>query len=87
MSGCTNSLELLINLRGLDVKKTVPDILFCYLQGERGCNDLEGDYSFEELRWAQVQAATNSASPQTLLQDFQAAKYAQSQQFEVCNFL
>ena len=46
---------------------------------------MEGDFSFEELRWAQVQAARQGASTRALSQEFQAAEYAQQQQFAVHN--
>ena len=46
-------------------------------------NDLEGDVCFAELRWAQMQAAKQGRFPQTLIQEFAAAKHAQQQQFAV----
>ena len=53
------------------------------LQGGVRCNDFDGDFSFEELRWAQMQAAKQGATSQTLSQEFNAAQHARQQAFAV----
>ena len=48
-------------------------------------NDLEGDYSREEARWAQLQAASAEVPQAQLVGAYQQAVGAQRQQAQVCS--
>lgn len=55
----------------------------CYAHERNGPNDVEGDLSFEEVRWAQLQALV-AGTPATLLaSQFQQAVSQRQQQFQV----
>jgi hypothetical protein len=56
----------------------------CYAHNRDGPNDLEGDVSFEELRWAQQQAVADGANPATLTAPFSEAIHHRQQQIQVC---
>ncbi|GAB4819370.1 hypothetical protein N2152v2_006416 [Parachlorella kessleri] len=58
-------------------------VLSCYASEREGQNDLAGDISPEEVRWANMQAAaTMGATPPQLAAEFKAARQAKLDQFQ-----
>lgn len=52
-----------------------------FVQGGR--NDLEGEFSVQEFRWAQMQAAAKGVPPQQLSAELGILKAAQDRQWQV----
>lgn len=55
----------------------------CYAHERDGPNDLDGDVSFEEVRWANQQAVVQGANPATLMTPFEKAAAHRQQQIQV----
>ncbi|CAL5223767.1 g6331 [Coccomyxa viridis] len=54
----------------------------CYAHQRGGPNDMAGDFSYEEVRWYQMEAAKSGKPLASLMADFNASRKAQEQQFQ-----
>lgn len=66
-----------------DLKNERPNWPFsCYAHQRDGSNDLTGDYSFEEVRWEEIQAIKAGVSIASAVSNFNVASKALDQQWQ-----